>query len=399
MPVFSFPNDFLFGTASSSYQYEGGYLADGKGLSNWDVYSHFPGNIIDGTNGDVAVDHYHRYLGRFGGVNIAGIDFYNKLIDALLLKAIQPFVTLTHMDSPQELEDRYGSWLSPEIQKDFGYFADICFRYFGDRGVQRGSIGIVLHAAWFEPVSNSNEDKKAVDRAQAFSINWFLDPTILGKYPDEMTDIIGSTLPKFSSNDLAKLKKGLDFIGINHYTSYYVQDCMHSNCKSGQGATKTEGYCLQSSQHNGVPIGETTDLAWQSIYPHGMKKMVNYVKDRYNNIPMFITENGFGEVDKMNSGVQNLTNDVKRVNYMESYLDNLLTAMREGADVRGYFAWSVLDNFEWKSGYTVRFGLHHVDYDTLKRTPKLSANWYKQFITNHKRIESQKTDHSGHLPN
>ncbi|MFQ6643832.1 hypothetical protein Gotur_017871 [Gossypium turneri] len=155
----SFPPNFLFGTASSAYQYEGGYLSDGKGLNNWDVYTHRPGKVIDGSNGDVAVDHYHRYLedidlmeplgvnsyrfsiswarilpkGRFGNVNVAGIDFYNNLIDALLLKGIKPFVTLTHIDLPQEIEDRYGSWLSPESQLDFAYFADICFKSFGDR--------------------------------------------------------------------------------------------------------------------------------------------------------------------------------------------------------------------------------------------------------------------------
>uniref|UniRef100_A0A2N9ITV4 Beta-glucosidase n=1 Tax=Fagus sylvatica TaxID=28930 RepID=A0A2N9ITV4_FAGSY len=471
-----FPSNFLFGTASSSYQFEGAYLSDGKGLNNWDVYTHKPGNIIDGSNGDVAVDQYHRYLedidlmaslgvtsyrfsiswarilpkGKIGNVNLDGTDFYNKLIDALLDKGIQPFVTLTHYDIPQELEEKYGGWLSPKSQEDFGYFADICFKFFGDRvkywatfnepniqtimgyrtgeyppsrcssplgncthgdserepfvvahniilahaaavqiyrtkyqKEQGGSIGIVLHASWFEPISNSTLDKLAAERAQSFFLNWFLDPIIFGKYPAVMKEILGSILPDFSSNDKEKLKNGLDFIGINQYTSFYVQDCISSICKPGPGVTKTEGSYQRSSQKDGVPIGEPTVLEWLNVYPQGMEKMVTYVKERYNNIPMFITENGYGEKDNPNINMQDFHHDVKRVDYMARYLDALLRAVRKGADVRGYFAWSLLDNFEWKYGYTIRFGLHHVDYTTLKRTPKSSASWYKQFIAKH----------------
>ncbi|XP_031264936.1 beta-glucosidase 46-like isoform X2 [Pistacia vera] len=477
-----FPSNFLFGTASSSYQFEGAYLSEGKGLSNWDVFTHKPGNIIDGSNGDIAVDHYHRYLedinlmeslgvnsyrfsiswarilpkGRFGHINTAGINFYNNLIDALLLKGIQPFVTLTHFDSPQHLEDTYGAWLSPKSQEDFGYFADICFKSFGDRvkywvtfnepnyqvilgyrlgeyppshcsrpfgncsrgnsemepfiaahnvilshatavhkyrtkyqREQGGSIGIVLHAAWFEPISNSTADKLAAERSQSFFMNWFLDPITYGKYPVEMKTILGTILPEFSSKDKEKLKMGLDFIGINHYTSYYIRDCISSVCEPGWGATKTEGFCRRSNQRNGVPIGESTSLEWLNVYPPGMEKVINYVKERYNNIPMFITENGYGEINTPNSTTEEYLHDVKRVEYMTCYLDALLTAMRNGADVRGYFSWSLLDNFEWTKGYTVRFGLHHVDYTTLKRTPKLSATWYKQVIEKNRIIKSQ----------
>ncbi|KAK4588275.1 hypothetical protein RGQ29_019318 [Quercus rubra] len=437
----SFPSNFLFGTASSAYQFEGAYLSDGKGLNNWDVFSHKPGNIIDGSNGDLAVDHYYRYMedielmgslgvnsyrfsiswarilpaGRFGEVNLAGIDHYNKLIDVLLLKGIQPFVTLNHFDIPQELEDRFGGWLSPESQEEFLHFADICFKSFGDRvkywatfnepnlqvtsgyrsaavdifrskyqKKQGGMIGIVLYAAWFEPISNSTADKSAAERAQSFLTNWILDPIILGRYPSEMNDILGSNLPEFSNKDKDKLKSGLDFIGINHYTSYYVQDCISSKCEPGPGISKTEGFYLQSSQRNGVPIGEYTDLDWLNVYPQGLEKTITYIKERYNNTPMFITENGYGEVYNPNSTIKDFLHDVRRVNYIAGYLNALSVAIRKGADVRGYFAWSLLDNFEWIFGYTVRFGLHHVDHATLKRTPKLSASWYKQFITKHK---------------
>ncbi|KAJ4703172.1 Beta-glucosidase [Melia azedarach] len=481
-----FPPNFLFGTASSSYQYEGAYLSEGKGLNNWDVFTHIPGNINDGSNGDVAVDHYHRYLediylmesigvnsyrfsiswarilpkGRFGDVNSAGISYYNKLIDALLLKGIQPFVTLSHFDNPQEIEDRYGTWLSPESQEDFAYFADICFKSFGDRvkywvtfnepnyevilgyrsgshppsrcsqpfgncslgnseeepfiaahniilshatavhiyrtkyqREQGGSIGIVLHTAWFEPISNSPADIVAAERAQSFFMNWFLDPIIHGTYPVEMINILGSTLPEFSSNNKETLKQCLDFIGINHYTSYYVQDCIFTECEPGMGGSKTEGFYQQGSLKNGVPIGESTTIDWQNVYPQGMENVVNYVKKRYNNTPMFITENGFGEMKMPNSTLEDYLYDVKRVEYMAGYLDALERAVRDGADVRGYFAWSLLDNFEWKYGYTVRFGLHHVDYDTLRRTPKLSAAWYKEFIAKHEVIKSRTPKH------
>ncbi|KAF3437656.1 hypothetical protein FNV43_RR20412 [Rhamnella rubrinervis] len=484
----SFPSNFLFGTASSAYQFEGAYLADGKGLSNWDVFSHKPGNILDGSNGDVAVDHYSRYLedinimkslgvnshrfsiswtrilpkGRFGGVNQAGINFYNNLIDALLLKGIQPFVTLYHNDIPQELEDRYSSWLSPESQDDFEYFADICFKSFGDRvkhwvtinepntdvrngyltgqfpphrcsshfgncsegdsqkepfiaaynmilahaaavhiyrtkyqKEQGGRIGIVLNTMWFEPVSNSTADKLAAERAQSFNSNWFLDPIIYGKYPAEMEEILGSTLPKFTSNDIEKLKKtGLDFIGINHYTSFYVQDCMYSPCKSGPGSSKEEGFCPTSSKRNGVPIGEPAGVVWQSVYPQGMEKIVMYIMERYNNIPMFITENGYSEFNNPNFTTEQFLNDVKRVKYMADYLDALLRAIRKGADVRGYFAWSLLDNFEWTDGYTTRFGIYHVDFATLKRSRKLSATWYKQFLAE-QNVKALMSKHNG----
>ncbi|CAL5199497.1 unnamed protein product [Lathyrus oleraceus] len=474
-----FPKNFLFGTASSSYQYEGGYNIDGKGQSNWDNFTHGGRSmIVDGSNGDIAVDHYHRFQedidlldalkvnsyrlsiswtrilpkGRFGEINWPGIDFYNKLFDALLLKGIQPFVTLSHYDSPQELEDRYGGWLSPQSQEDFAFYADLCFKTFGDRvkywvtfnepnyqvplgyrsGIyppsrcsgllamanckegdsekepfiaahniilshaaavhlyrtkyqveQRGRIGIVLQQEWYEPMSNSTADKLAADRARSFTFNWFLDPIIFGKYPKEMENILGSILPEFSTNEKKKLKKALDFIGINYYTASYVQDCMHTKCDSRFGISTTEGSYMTSGNKNGVSIGESTPFSWFNIYPQGMEKTVTYVKDRYNNTPMFLTENGYAQQDDPNFTLEDQVNDFKRIQYMENHIEALSTAIRKGADVRGYFAWSLLDNFEWIYGYTVRYGFYHVDYATLKRTARLSATWYKQFIANY----------------
>ncbi|KAF9608815.1 hypothetical protein IFM89_011853 [Coptis chinensis] len=476
-----FPSNFLFGTASSSYQFEGAFLSDGKGVSNWDVFTHQPGTIMDGNNGDVAVDQYHQYLddielmhsvgvnsyrfsiswarilprGKFGGVNPAGIQHYNNLIDALLRKGIQPFVTLSHYDFPQELEDIYQAWLNPCIQEDFRYFSDVCFEAFGDRvkywvtfnepnivvmhgyrtGIyppsrcsgsfgnctygnsetepfiaahniilshaaavetyrtkyqeeQRGSVGIVINAIWFEPISNSTKDILAARRARSFLVNWFLDPLIFGQYPMEMQKILGSSLPKFENNDLTKLQGSLDFIGVNHYTSLYVKDCLYSTCGVGMGTSRTEGFALQTGERNGVSIGETTPMKYYYVYPQGMEKTITYMKERYNNIPMFIAENGYGEENILNASVEDFLHDVDRINYMNNYLDALATAIRKGADVRGYFSWSLLDNFEWIFGYTKRFGLYHVDYPTLKRTPKLSATWYKQFVSKHKKTKT-----------
>nr|XP_043624369.1 beta-glucosidase 47-like isoform X2 [Erigeron canadensis] len=387
--------------------------------------------------------------GRFGNVNVAGIKHYDNLINALIGKGIQPFVSLTHYDIPQELEDKYGGWLSPQIRQEFAYYASICFRYYGDRvnywvtfnepnivavrgyrsGIYpparcsgsfgncssgnsekepfiaahnmilshavavdiyrtkyqekwNGSIGIIMNAVWYEPISNSSQDRLAAQRAQSFFTNWFLDPILFGEYPEEMKDILGSLLPRFSKNDLKKLKNGLDFIGINHYTSFYAKDCLYSTCEEGPGVSKTEGYYLRTALNSNGQIGESTALDWLYVYPKGMEKMVTYFKTRYNNTPMFITENGIGVLDQPDSNINDFLNDYKRVEYMKSYLDSLVSAIRKGADVRGYITWSLLDNFEWVSGYTIRFGHYHVDYATLKRTPKSSAKWYKDFISN-----------------
>uniref|UniRef100_A0ACD5V6U5 Uncharacterized protein n=1 Tax=Avena sativa TaxID=4498 RepID=A0ACD5V6U5_AVESA len=345
------PSDFLFGTSTSAYQIEGGYLEGKKGLSNWDVYTHKQGTIEDGSNGDIAADHYHRYMedielmhslgvnsyrfsiawtrilpsgfilhkqlllflrvklrlarkslvagGRFGDVNLDGVAFYNAIIDALVQKGIQPFVTIFHYDIPHELEERYGGWLSPEMQKEFGYFAEVCFKLFGDRikfwvtmnqpnilvkfaymdgwfppgrcskpfgncafgnssiepyiaghnmilshatavsiyrnkyqEKQGGYIGISVGARWYEPLRNTTIDLLAVERAISFNVPWFLDPIILGDYPPEMRKILGPNLPEFTLKQRKKLRvTKLDFIGLNHYSTSYVKDCIFSSCE------------------------------------------------------------------------------------------------------------------------------------------------------------------------
>lgn len=466
-----FPDSFLFGTATSSYQIEGAYLEGNKGLSNWDVFTRIPGKIQGGGNGDIADDHYHLYkddielmhsLGvnsyrfsiswsrilprdRFQGVNQAGINFYNSLINALLLKGIEPFVTLSHYDVPQYLEDKYGAWLHPEIQKDFGYYAEICFREFGDRvkywatfnepnfmikkgylegtypplrcsapygeclngnssvdpyvaahnlilshataveiyknkyqAKQGGTIGIVMATTWYEPLRNLTADRIATERLLAFDMPWILDPIIFGDYPSEMRQIVGSNLPTFSYEDKRKLRYKLDFIGVNHYSTLYVRDCLYSACDKLD--YNGNAFAYTTGERNGLPIGTPTAMPTFYVVPHGLEMMVNYTKNRYNNMPMFLTENGYAQGSNNYMSAKDFVNDVERVDYLNKYLGSLLKTIRNGANVRGYFIWSLLDNFEWLYGYTLRFGLYHVDYTTQARTPKLSAIWYKEFL-------------------
>ncbi|KAH7653642.1 Beta-glucosidase protein [Dioscorea alata] len=446
LDVTQFPPSFLFGTATSSYQIEGAYLEDNKSLSNWDVFTHLQGKIVDGSNGDIACDHYHKYeediemmhslgvnayrfsiswsrvlpRGRFGGINPSGIQFYNNLINQLLVKGIQPFVTLNHYDVPKELEDQYGAWLNAEIQEDFGYFAEVCFEAFGDRvkywvtfnepnevakkgyetgeyppalhsqpyvaahnmilshaialhiyktkfqEKQGGSIGIVLSMVWYEPLKDTAEDYSLVQSTFDFEIGWFLDPLIYGDYPNEMRKHLGPKLPTFSAKEKETLQLGLDFIGINHYKSLYVGRCGVSYCKV--------------AERNGIPIGKDTPMPGSYVVPEGMEKIVTYISKTYNNTPIFITENGLSQKSDDSTSKEELLDDTDRIDYLDSYLTFLTRAMRKGADVRGYFVWSFIDNFEWTFGYTLRFGIYHVDYKTQKRTPKSSAKWFKDFL-------------------
>ncbi|KAK9152655.1 hypothetical protein Sjap_000135 [Stephania japonica] len=423
----NFPDGFLFGAATSSYQainlfvfqIEGAVLEDGKGLNNWDVFAHIPGNIRNGDNADVADDHYHRYdedielmhlmgvnsyrfsiswsrilpRGRFGDVNPKGVMFYNKIIDKLLRKGIEPFVTIQHFDVPQELEDRYQSWLSPLILKDFAHFADVCFRSFGDRvkywvtinepnhladfaylrgtyapgrcsapfgncsrgnseveplivvhnmilshfkaaeiyrknyqAKQGGSIGVIIHAFMYEPFSDNKFDVEAAARALAFNVAWVLDPLVHGDYPREMKYYLGPQLPKFSAAEANQMKRSIDFIGVNHYSTLYAKDCIHSNCESGGYAI--EGFVFTTGERNGVLIGEPTPNPRFYVVPTGMEKIIEYFKRRYDNMPMFVTENGMSQMSTPNEDVNELLNDYKRIEFHKSYLSSLARAIK-----------------------------------------------------------------------
>ncbi|KAL7216841.1 hypothetical protein ACSBR1_028711 [Camellia fascicularis] len=468
-----FPDGFFFGTATSSYQIEGAFLEDGKSLSNWDVFTHRQGSV-DGENGDIADDHYHRYMedieimhsmrinayrfsiswsrilprGRFGEINAAGVSFYNKILDILLLKGIEPFVTICHHDFPQKLEVRYGSWLSSQMQEDYAHYAETCFKIFGDRvkywvtinepnlfadmayirghyppahcsepfgncsvgnsdvepltvmhnmllahakaaklyrdsfqAKQQGVIGIVVSAMMYEPLNENEFDRDAVNRALAFNVAWALDPIVFGDYPSEMRQYHGNELPTFSAEETDYIKGSTDFIGINHYSTFYAKDCIHSSCILG-GDRPIRGFVYTDVERNGVPIGDPTGMPRFFVVPRGMEEIVNYVKERYHNMPMYILENGYSPPRKQDVQVQELLHDDKRIEFHKAYLASLARAIRDGADVRGYFVWSLMDNYEWAEGYSLMFGLYYIDRQTLKRIPKLSAKWYKSFLTN-----------------
>ncbi|XBI95903.1 hypothetical protein VPH35_032273 [Triticum aestivum] len=471
----SFPKGFIFGTASSAYQYEGGAMEGGRGSSIWDNFTHqHPDKIADGSDGDVAVDSYHLYkedvrlmkdMGmdayRFsiswtrilpdgtlrGGVNQEGIKYYNNLIDELLSKGVQPFVTLFHWDTPQGLEDKYGGFLSPNIINDYKDFAEVCFKEFGDRvkhwitlnepwsfcvwgyaegvsapgrcspwekancsvgdsgrepytvghhqilahaaaarlykqkykGMQKGKIGITLVANWVIPISRSKSSIAATKRSMEFMLGWFLDPLCRGDYPRSMKVLVGNRLPQFTKIQSKLVKGAFDFIGLNYYTTNYVGSLPPS--KGIRNSYSTDAQAIRTGVRNGVPIGPQAASPWLYVYPQGFRDLLLYIKDNYHNPTIYITENGTNEANNKSLPLKEALKDDARIEYHHRHLDALLSAIRDGANVKGYFAWSLLDDFEWTSGYTVRFGLHFVDYDHgLKRYPKRSAGWFKKFL-------------------
>ncbi|XP_058071336.1 beta-glucosidase 40-like [Magnolia sinica] len=253
------------------------------------------------------------------------------------------------------------------------------------KGEQGGSIGISLDMMWLEPMSNSTQD---VERAQIcldFQLGWFLDPLYLGDYPSSMRERAGGRLPKFSKEQLNDLKGSLDFLGINHYTTNYAMDISNDSNILGilNNDTLVDAGVIPYPVRNGVPIGEMGASSWLFIVPWGMRKSMNYLKNRYGNPPVIITENGIDEENERHTSLQAALEDQKRIDYHRDYLSNLSAAINEdGCNVRGYFAWSLLDNWEWTSGFSVRFGLYFVDYNSpaLTRYAKKSVEWFSDFL-------------------
>jgi beta-glucosidase len=432
----TFPQDFIWGVATSSYQIEGAALEDGRGECIWTRFSHTPGKTHNGDHGDVACDHYHRYpedvklikdLGfgayRFsvswprvlpqgsGPVNEAGLAFYDRLTDELLENDIDPYVTLYHWDLPQALEDQ-GGWTNPRIVDWFVEYTDVVTRVLGDRikswitlnepwcssmlgylwgthapghqdmvkayqaahhlliahghampVIRRNApgvpAGITLNLAPQTPHSQSPEDLILAARADGFMNRWFLDPVFKGEYPADLLadEMIALALAGVDPGRIKEAAVPMDFLGINYYMRWMVSH--------------------QLEGHDRFPAdARYTDMDWE-IYGRGMGEMLLRVHQEYGPKALFITENGAAFPDPATT-TDAVVEDPLRVSYYQEYLAAAGWALEQGVPLKGYFAWSLMDNFEWAEGYAKRFGIVHVDYATLKRTPKRSALYLGQ---------------------
>lgn len=446
-----FPTDFQWGVATSSYQIEGAAAKDGRKPSVWDTWSHTPGRTKNGDTGDVACDHYHRYkedvklmadLGvkhyRFsiawpriipdgrGAVNEKGVDFYRRLVDTLGEHGITPHATLFHWDSPQALEDLYGSWRSREMAKDFAEYCGQTVKRLGDRitnwmtlnevgcftflsyavdytppnppgikvktkkevlqtvhhamlahglGCQairaaspgRCDVSIVTDFRPYVPVIETPENIEAAKKAfVAEEYNGFvLMPTLTGQYSPQALATAGKDAPDVQDGDMKIIGQPLDRLGFNIYTGTYVR-----------AANNAAGYELLP-----LPQGyPQMELSWLRYVPEALYWGVRLVSDAAGrkDLPVFVAENGCATADEMTK--EGEVHDLARVMYLRSYIRNAHRAVAEGYPLKGYFQWSFMDNFEWNEGYTKRFGIVHVDYATQRRTPKDSYKLYQQIV-------------------
>ncbi|HEX5238473.1 MAG TPA: GH1 family beta-glucosidase [Sphingomicrobium sp.] len=436
-----FPDGFLWGAATAAYQIEGSPLADGAGPSIWQRFSHDPRLMASkGDTGDVACDHYNRMeqdvglmkqLGlqayRFsvawgrilpdgtGRINEAGIDFYDRLVDQLLANGIEPLCTLYHWDLPSALDDR-GGWLNRDIAKWFADYGRIMFERLDGRvkkwvtlnepwvitdgGYLHGAlapghrnvfeapiashnlmrahgaavnayreigsheIGLVVNIEPKYPASESAEDIAAANRADAYMNRQYLDPALKGRYPDELGEIFGEAWPNWPESDLEDIAQPIDFVGINYYTRNVVRH------DPKQWPLRAAAIPQKMATH--------TETGWE-VHPAALKDVLIWFKDRYGPLPIYITENGSAFYDPPvapSDGVH----DPLRCAYLTQHLRAVADAIEAGVDVRGYMLWSLFDNLEWSLGYTKRFGIVHVNFETQERTPKDSAAMYSQII-------------------
>ncbi|WP_273488324.1 GH1 family beta-glucosidase [Roseateles chitosanitabidus] len=423
--------DFAWGVATSAYQIEGAVDVDGRGPSIWDTFARQPGRTVNGESGAVACDHYRRWaddvamiagLGldayRFsiawprvqpqgrGAFNVKGLDFYDRLVDGLLERGIAPHATLYHWDLPQALQD-LGGWGNRDTAFHFATYADAIARRLGDRlaslathnepwctavlgheigkfapgdrdpqlaaqvshhlllshglamSAMRASgaacpLGIVLNQSGTTPATDSAADRAAAATEYARFVRWYMDPLFLGRYP---VDAGIAHYPEVRDGDMALIQAPLDFLGVNFYTRIWV-----SRDRPERPAP--------------MALGQT-DMGWE-VYPDGLRELLVGLKDQYRDLPpIFITENGMANADTLADG---RVADQARIDYVRRHLEALAQAKAAGVDVRGYFYWSLMDNYEWDSGYAKRFGLVHVDYATQQRTLKDSAHWYRDTI-------------------
>ncbi|MEV4470982.1 GH1 family beta-glucosidase [Nonomuraea sp. NPDC049504] len=429
---------FLWGTATAAYQIEGATGEDGRGPSIWDTFAREPGRTRDGHTGDVACDHYHRWredvalmadLGvnayRFsiawprvlpdgaGAVNGRGLDFYDRLVDALLAAGVQPVPTLFHWDLPQALEDR-GGWLNRDVAELFADYAGVVGARLADRvplwitlnepfvhmafgyamglhapghALMTGALPAAHHQllahgravaalraagarqvaltnnctpVW--PASSREQDVRAAEAYDILHNRLFTDPVLTGAYPD-LSAYTGD-LDFVRDGDLETVSAPIDALGVNYYNPTRI------------AAPTDEGLPFTNAGITGHP---TTAFGWP-VVPDGLRELLTGLKSRYGAAlpPILVTENGCSQPDV--PGPDGTIDDADRIAFLDGHIAALRRAMDEGVDVRGYFVWSLIDNFEWAEGYHQRFGLVHVDHATQRRTPKRSYHWYRDFL-------------------
>ena len=426
----------MWGAATSAYQIEGAHDEDGRGESIWDRFSHTAGKIANGDTGDVACNHYHRYredigimqkigLGAYrfsvawsrvlpegrGQINQRGLDFYQRLVDGLLEAGIQPYATLYHWDLPQALQDA-GGWPARDTALAFAEYAKIMAQALDDRvaswatfnepyvsafagyfqgrhapGHQsldemlatshhlllahglalpalranvQGEVGIVLNLQQHEPASESELDAEAAWLADGKHNRWYLDPLAGRGYPADAVADFGHPMDFVQAGDLEAIAAPLDYLGVNHY----FRTIVHSDRPGNLPVSN-------------IKREQTTDMGWE-VYPPGLYDILTRVNRDYSFAKLYVTENGFSRTVAPDSA--GLIVDNERIGYHRDYLRQAHRAIQDGVPLAGYFAWSLLDNFEWAHGFRQRFGLVHVDFETLERTPKESAWWYRDVI-------------------
>jgi beta-glucosidase len=429
-----FPENFLWGVATAAFQIEGAADADGKGPSLWDVFCHLPGKIRDGSTADTACDHYHRWKTdlnlltelnvnayRFSiswprvlpegkeQVNQTGLDFYDRLIDGILERGIVPMATLWHADHPQALEVK-GGWANRDMIGWFADYASLLFDRLGDRvnhwltlnepncflyqglgtggiapgiadwklcyqaihnalvahgaAVERfrqsgrgGEIGITMSVDLWKPATDSPEDKAAAEYADTQNNWWLLDPLFLRCYPDKFYANLGDNAPLVHPGDFDTMAAPCDYLGINYYWKNIV--------KAG-------------AQNLGQAAKSEFTAAGGNVYPDGLVEVLQSIYKRYGKQVIYITENGLYEHNP--APVDGLCADPNRVTFLKEHTKALSVALESGIDLRGYFVWSLMDNFEWSEGFHPRLGLYYTDYATQQRVPKQSALWYRDFL-------------------
>ncbi len=436
----SFPASFVWGAATASYQIEGAWNEGGRGVSIWDTFTSLPGKVYQGDTGEVAADHYHRWqedvqimadLGlkayRFsiswprilpqgsGEANPEGLDFYDRLVDALLEQGIRPYVTLYHWDLPQALQDR-GGWANRDIVYKFADYASILAARLGDRveywithnepfvtalaghftgehapGLQDISMalqvahhlllshglavdalrhtikrpiqaGITLNLTSVHAASESEADQQAAWRYDGINNRFFLDPLFRSEYPADMLQTFGPFFPAPPADDLKQIAVPIDFLGVNYYDRMVAR-------------YDPDFPFLQASQVR--PLGNEYSQMWE-IYPPGIHELLVRIWKDYHPASLYVTENGIPVADAPD--FDGRVRDYRRIRYLRDHIIQLHRAIQEGVPLNGYFVWSLMDNFEWAYGYRMRFGMVYIDYTSLSRTVKESGHWYSQVM-------------------